>query len=155
MTWQTKDAGTLRTQTDITVRQAGVDRRILTARVMDGGVLRTVAQFADPLTVSVAPTLVAGATTSEFVESVTTGAATAQPDGGRAPFAYTWLRIAGAGGSASALTSATTTFSAPVAPFSAINATFQVTVTDDAGQTATGQVDAVFRNLGGSGGIFL
>lgn len=147
MALQIRDGGTLRTITDLTIRQAGVNRRIRTLQVLDDGVLRTVAQFADPLSANVSPSSVTGIEGDNSTVEVTTGLVTASPIGGRAPFSYSWARTSGVGSIDSAL-SASTRFSAFVDPFANENGTFQVTITDDAGQTATASVSANFTNRG-------
>lgn len=154
MAFQVQDAGTLRTITGMIVRQGGVNRQILTVRVMHDGVLRTVAQFSDPLSASASPVAVSGNIASEFADPVITNSATASPAGGRSPFTYQWVRISGNTALATNSTSATTAFSATVPPGEFRSAVFQVTITDAAGQSDTAQVTATFINDGEpSGGI--
>lgn len=141
------DAGTLRTITTLTAKQGGVERRIRTAKIQDGGALRTVAIFADPLTLSASPPIVSGAQSSAGAVLVNTASTIAIPAGGLAPYTYSWARTSGVG-SANSPTSATTNFSATIGPGTQ-SGDFRVTVTDSGGQTATADVSATFNNLGG------
>lgn len=145
MTLKVRNAGTLRTITRMTIRQAGVNRLIRTLKVMDGGVLRTVATFAPPLTVNASPSSVSGTVTSSGPTTVGTGPTTATPSGGIAPYTYLWTAL-GPYGAPNSPTNATTNFSATVDNGS-YNGTFRVTVTDSYGQTATDTVSATFNNL--------
>jgi len=145
-----RDAGTLRTITRGKAKAAGVLRDLREIKVMDGGVLRTVATFADPLFASASPTSVSGTQSSAGVIAVNTGFTTATPTGGRAPFTYFWAATSGVAALANTPTSATTNFRAEIGPGTSV-ATFRVTITDAVGQTATADVTATFNNLGGGG----
>lgn len=151
MTWQTLDAGVLRTFTEGFVRQAGVNRRLRTVQVMDDGVLRTVAEFVAPLSADINPTGASGSANNTSPVPVTTNQVTALPSGGRAPFTYAWAQILGSPATINNPSMATTSFTATPPPGETISATFQVTITDDTGQTATDTVLANFINFGGTG----
>lgn len=143
-----QDAGTLREIKRLTIREGGLNRRIRTLKVMHGGTLRTVAVFADPLTVTVSPTEVYGVQGSNSPVSVTTNQTTASPVGGLAPYTYAWSRTGGSEGTVNSPTMATTSFT-NVMGFGTVNADFTVTVTDAGGATASATVAATFENVGG------
>lgn len=144
-----QDAGTLRTITRGSVRVAGVTRALRTIKVMDGGVLRTVAVFADPLSVSISPSALAAF--AQENTTVTTDTASASPTGGLAPFTYAWTLQANGGGTAStanSASSATTSFTKTNVPLeTTYSDTWRVTVTDAVGQTATANIIASFTNF--------
>lgn len=149
MTFRIQDAGTLRTITKGTVRVAGINRPLKTIKVQDGGSLRLVATFADPLSVTAGGGLAAGASSS-----LTTNSVTATPSGGFAPYTYAWTLITNGGRNASTAgspTSATTTFTKTgLINGDSIDDTWRVTVTDSIGQTATADTTASFIYISGA-----
>lgn len=151
MTFKVQDAGTLRTITRAIFRQAGIDRQLKFARVYDGGTLRTVAVFAEPLTVAISPL---GVTVVGNSSTLTTGTVTASPTGGFAPYTYAWTRLTNGGGNpstASAPAAATTSFTKTgLAPEQDATDDWRVTVTDSAGTTATADTTAQFFYLTGA-----
>jgi len=144
------DAGTLRTARFLTAKAGGLDRRVRTAKVFDGSTLRTVAVFADPLTVTISPAEVSGTQGSNDPIPVTTNQASASPAGGLPPYSYAWTRVSGGVGAADTPAMASTFFTATIGPGSATS-TFRVTVTDSGGAPATADVVAEFNNVGGGG----
>ena len=150
MALKIQDAGTLREITRLYIRQSGVNRRIRTLKVMDGGTLRTVAVFADPLSVTASG--VSGTGTSSVV---TTNTTTATPSGGFGPYTYVWTRISAGAADPSTATSslsATTAFrKTGMAPGQFAQDFWRVTVTDSIGSTATADISATFfYSTGGS-----
>lgn len=149
MTFRIQDAGTLRTITKGTVRVAGINRPLKTIKVQDGGSLRLVATFADPLSVTAGGGLATGASSS-----LTTNSVTATPSGGFAPYTYAWTLITNGGRNASTAgspTSATTTFTKTgLINGDSIDDTWRVTVTDSIGQTATADTTASFIYISGA-----
>ena len=145
------DAGATRDITGLKVKQSGVIRNIRTIRVMDDGTLRTVAVFADPLTVNANDVSGSGAGTSGA--TVTTSQSLAAPSGGFGPYTYAWTLFSNSGGTAStALTpsSASTAFrKTNVGAESAVTDSWQVTVTDSVGSTASTIITAAFVNISG------
>ena len=146
-----KDAGTLRTISRLYIRQSGVNRRIRTLKVMDGGTLRTVAVFADALTVSAFN--VRGIDSSS---TVTTRETTATVSGGFGPYTYLWERVIAGGGDASTAatpTRASTAFTKTgMFPGQSSTDTWRVTVTDSTGATATTEISATFDYSTGATG---
>lgn len=135
-----KVAGAARTATRGYARIGGSDRRLTRAVGLSGGQVRTLAVFALPLTVSVTPVVV-GSGTGTTPQMVTTGAATATPSGGLAPYTYAWT----AGNTPSL---ASTTFSAFVPSNYTAQQPYTVTVTDAIGNTAQASGQASFVNIG-------
>lgn len=154
MTFQVLDAGTLRTISAGQVKVAGVMRPLRFIKAMDGGSLRTVATFIQPLTVSANDAGGNGDGTEGTTVS-TTIASTATPSGGLGPFTYAWTLIANGGGDASYAntpSAASTTFNKGNVPASQIYAdTWRVTVTDSLGSTATADITVTFRNISSGG----
>lgn len=150
MTMKIRAAGAVKTITAAKVRQSGVIRTIRTIKAMDDGILRTVAIFTTPLSASVSPTSVTGATSILKPTTVQTTPASASPIGGTGPYSYSWVRLSYIGGAAPTITapaSATTTFQQVSATnFATYTAVFRVTITDVFGQTATANVSASFYN---------
>lgn len=139
-----QDAGTLRTITKCTIRQAGIDRNIKTIKAMDGDVLRTVAKFADDLTVSAGNTF-----GSDEGPTSTTNPETATPSGGFSPYTYAWTLQASEGTASVANTpsSATTSFTKTNVPLGTVQTdTWRVTVTDSTGETAFTDIFAAFAH---------
>lgn len=135
-----QDAGTLRTITRGYARLAGVTRTLKTAKVMDGGVLRTVAIFASPLSLTASPAGAANTYESfgmPLPQTLTTDLITAIPAGGLAPFTYAWAYLSGDVFSVSHPTGAGTYFNYTFNAFGFRSATYRCTVTDSVGSTAT------------------
>ena len=149
-----RDSGTLREISRLYIRQSGVNRPIRTLKVLDGGTLRTVAVFADPLSVTASG--VSGNGTGTSSQTVTTTETTAIVSGGFAPYTYSWALFTNDGGTPSTAispSSASTRFQkASVAPDATWTDIWQVTVTDAVGGTATAAISAQFSNFnfGGS-----
>lgn len=148
-----KDAGTLRTIKKGYVKVGGVLRPIKRVLVNDNGTVRTVAVFADPLTVTASN--VSGTGNGSTGATAVTNTTTAAPAGGTAPYTYAWTLLTNGGGTASYATnpsSATTAFvKTGMAQSTSFTDTWRVTVTDANGETATAGVFAVFSN-GSTGG---
>lgn len=148
MTIQIRVSGELKTINSGSVKQSGVERTLRTIKVQDGGVLRTVAEFAPALSASASPSLVSAAAQSS---SLSTNATTVSPSGGRAPYSYAWTLISSSGGTSPVALNpslATTNFrKTGAAQGELYTATFRCTVTDDANQTATTNVSATFFNI--------
>ena len=152
MALQPRDAGTLQTITRGRARIGGVVRELREFFAMDGGVLRTVATFADLLTASASPTTVSGTQGSASPIAVNTTFTTATPVGGRAPFTYSWAQVTGSTAAANSPSMATTNFARTVAASTTDVTTFRCTVTDAVGQVAaTNTITATFTNTGGGG----
>jgi hypothetical protein len=134
------DAGTLRTITRGSTKLAGVTRTIKTVKVMDGGVLRTVAIFTGPLTAAASPPSATGAYGGSGAlppQTLTTDLVTAISSGGTAPLTYVWAYLSGDTFSVSHPTSAGTYFSHNFTSFGSRNGVYRCTVTDSLGLTAT------------------
>ena len=155
MAFRVQDSGAVRTAVNLRFRLAGVVRRARRVRVLDAGVLRQVAVFADPLSVT-APD-VTGRGTGLATNTVATPQITATPAGGFGPYTYAWVIVSNSGGTASVAVSpsnATTSFSKPnVAVGQVYTDTWRVTVTDSTGNTATDDVSVTFSNLSTGGGF--
>lgn len=156
MAFSVLDAGSVtRAITGVKVMEVETLRTILRAKVMDsdGTTLRTVASFADPLTVSISPAGVLGIANSSASVSVLSNSATATPAGGLAPFTYAWTIISDTNPSgtvsANSATAATSTFTMTNVPaFTTYTAVLRCTVTDAASQTAQDDIPAQFINDG-------
>lgn len=149
MSIRVQDAGTLRTLEGILAKQGGLVRDIRKVFVQHGGSLRTVAVFSEPLSASISPTEVSDDVTSGSPATVTAGPCTASPIGGTAPFTYAWVRTSGVG-TITAPTLATTSFQYTTPAGVTTTGTFQVTITDADGQTATDSIIATYTNFGGA-----
>jgi hypothetical protein len=79
---------------------------------------------------------------------VTTDPATVTPNGGLAPYTYSWVRLSGTYGTATIPTAATTTFYATPPSGSIQTSVFRCTVTDSLGSTATADVTVTFEEVG-------
>ena len=149
MSLKVQDAGTLRTITNLYIRTAGGNRRIRTLKVMVGGTLRTVATFADTMSVTVGGAV--GNAYGSGPANVTTNNTTAVVTGGFSPYTYAWSLVSNGGGTASTATnptSATTAFQKVNVPQDAsYTDVWQVTVTDAVGSTATAATSAQFSNF--------
>lgn len=146
-TFKALNSGTLRTITRAWVKQAGVLRRLKTAKVMDGGSLRTVGIFADPLTATVSGS--ASGTASGFsAATITTSSVTALPSGGQGPYTYAWAYLSGDTATILSPTQATTAFQRSANPGETLEGTFRCTVTDAYGSTATADATATFSHEG-------
>ena len=143
-----QDAGTPRTITRIRVKQAGVLRDVSVVTVRDGDTNRVV--FAGALEVN------AGFAYAEGPSStLTTNTTTANASGGIPPYSYQWVRTASTGtpSTASNAAMASTSFTKTNVPNGTLqNDTWQVTVTDAVGQTATDATIVGFSNTTTLGG---
>lgn len=156
MTISIVDSGSVtRTVTAMKAMDGGTLRNILRVKVMDadGTTLRTVASFADPLSVSISPAGVFGIANSAASVSVLSNSATATPAGGLAPFTYAWSVISDTNPSgtvsANSATAATSTFTMTNVPaYTTYTAVLRCTVTDAIGQTAYHEIDGEFINDG-------
>lgn len=131
----------------------GVDRVIQEMRVIDAaGTDRLVYSVAPPMSLSVAPSSVAGGTTGG---PAITDAATATPVGGIGPYTYVWTVIsydAAVSPTVNSPTSASTTFRQTGVPANdAVGAIFRCTATDSFSSTASANVSAYFYDY--SGGV--
>ena len=149
MAFTIPDGGTSRTITRAYVRQDGVTRAVKRIQVMDGGALRTVATFADAMSVTVGGAV--GNAYGSGPANVTTNNTTAVVTGGFSPYTYAWSLVSNGGGTASTATnptSATTAFQKVNVPQDAsYTDVWQVTVTDAVGSTATAATSAQFSNF--------
>lgn len=132
-----------------------VEREVLRIRRRGSdGADRVLWQKAATLSVNLNTDLVVGATLSEAPSNVQTSAVTATPEGGTAPFTYTWSQTGGDTAEILSPTSGVTAFRLlAVAPYAINMATFLVTVNDAYGNPAdSGEVTAQGSNLGPPGG---
>lgn len=150
------DAGSVtRTIASAKVMDGATLRTIQRVKVMDsdGTTLRTVAEFAPPLSLSISPLGVFGVANSGGSVSVTTLGATATPAGGVGPFTYAWTTTSDTNPSgtvsANSATSATSTFTMTNVPaYTTYTAVLRCTVTDAIGQTAFDEISGEFTNDG-------
>lgn len=153
MAMKIRVSGATETITVGKVQSGGVERRLKTWKVMDGGTLREVARFVDPLSLSSSPSTVSGVGYSNAPLTITTNATTASPVGGEGPYTYSWALVSSTGGDTPTINSpsfATTSFTQTNVTFpGGSTAVFRCTVTDSFGETATADVDAQFFNFGG------
>lgn len=106
------------------------------------------------LSATASPSDAYGATDAPGSPNVSTNAVTVTASGGRAPYTYSWAKTDGDTIAASAPSSATTAFVGSVPRNDSRQATFECTVTDAAGHSATSNaVFAIITNYGDSGGI--
>lgn len=110
----------------------GAWRTLAIGKAYVGGAWRDIADFVAPLSLEITPSFGAWTGTS----TVTTGAHTATPTGGLAPFTYAWVKLSGDAISITSPTHAVTTFSGNV-DSGDLTAVFRCTVTDSLGTTAT------------------
>lgn len=145
MTMKVQDAGTLRTITGMQVKQSGITRTIREVKVQDGGTLRTVAIFADPLTVSASDATGVSTTSTATADSVAT------PSGGFSPYTYAWANLTGTATIISGSATANPTFQETGLAIEETRlSTYRVTVTDDAGQTATDDITVSLSRISAS-----
>ena len=130
-------------------------RPVLRAKVMDadGVTLRTVAEFASPLSLSIFPAGLFGVANSSGDISVTTNSAVATPAGGLAPYTYAWTVLSDTNpdGAVTALSATSATTAARmtnVGAYETFDAVLRCTVTDAASQTAQDDIPAQFINDG-------
>ena len=144
------DAGVTRTITAGKVRVAGITRNLLSIKVMDGGTLRTVATFVQPMSVSLSASSVSGASQND---PIYTGSTTATPSGGKGPYSYAWTIQSFEGVESTALypSMSSTGFTKSVPDGDTETDVWRVTVTDSLGSTATATVSARFTNIPGGG----
>lgn len=138
-------AGAWKSAPSLKVIVGGVAKVATRTRVFASGAWRTGESFVRPLTATASRSTVG---VNGFTSYLVTPATTITPDGGIAPFSYSWARLSGEG-DALTPTSATTTFGAYVGEYSSTSGTFRCTVTDGDGATVTVDVTANFTNLGG------
>jgi hypothetical protein len=139
--------GAWRANTAIYARQAGAWRQLRSLKVFSGGAWRQVANFVDPLTLSVSPANVFGAGNGAYTQSVSSGFATATPAGGKAPYSYAWAMTDGDTSiTVNSATNATVTFSKTLAKFDVAYGTARCTVTDANGSTASANVTVTLTN---------
>lgn len=142
--------GSARAIAAMTLRIAGQSRAVRTVKLMDGGVLRTVYSSASPISLSVSPVIAAYSVASPVVSqpvSVT-------PAGGTGPYAYAWSLVSSTHPVTppvvDAPTFASTRFSQANVPIGDdFEAVFRCTCTDSLGNSATADVNVVFRRIGG------
>lgn len=139
--------GAWRDVTSAKVRVGGAWRDMATAEAYEGGAWREVLAFTTPLSVNVSPVSVIGE--REGAGEATTDPATATPTGGTAPYTYAWTKVSGGSITADTGLLASTTFSAILTNGQIITATFQCTVTDARGQTATDTVNVILESNSG------
>ncbi len=140
--------GAWRTLVSGEVFTGGQWRRIVNVEGFFNGVWWPVVTYQKPITVTVSPATVSGTRTSPLPSYgvVTSGASTATPSGGQAPFSYSWAPVSGSAQAASP-GSATTAFRAGLPPDTAETSVVKVTVTDSAGSTATANVTVNLTNI--------
>ena len=138
------DAGVTRTITRGTVKVAGIERSLKKIEVWDGGALRLVGKFADPMAVSANDVR-----TYDLPGSPANLYSTAVATGGFTPYTYAWMLITNGGGSASTASDpamATTTFEKTTVPGGpAVTDTWRVTVADATGETASADISVSFK----------
>lgn len=101
--------------------------------------------------ITVSPAGAGGGASSSSSITVYSSYVTVTPSGGTAPYSYSWSKVSGDAITANAPTSATTNFSANLAPGDFLSAVFKCAVTDAAGVSADSPtVNVTLRNLGGS-----
>ena len=134
MTIKTKDAGgVLQTITVAKIRDGATLRQLRAIKLWDGAVMRTVAQFVDPLTVTASPSSVSSLGSGS---TITSGSVTAIPSGGLAPYTYVWARTSGSA-TVNTPASAVTTFTETgMAADELRSNAFTCTVSDSSEQTA-------------------
>jgi hypothetical protein len=144
-------SGAPETIVDGAVQIAGVVRKLRTIKMLDGGVLRTLAVLSLPISLSA--NAVGGSVFSFPPADVTTDPSIALVAGGQGPFTYEWTLIASGGGNLPVITTpnvSTTTFVKPlVGPGLFYTDSFRCTVTDSLGETASADVTATYSNLQG------
>lgn len=144
MTLQIRQAGVWKEVQAAYVMTGGTLKRVVEIKGMAGGVLRSLAIFAPPLTVAISPSFASAVGNSG---TLTTNAVTASPTGGQGPFTYAWSVVSYEGTLpvVNSPATATTTFRQSGLSLEEDNdCTFRVTVTDSLGTTATANVSALF-----------
>jgi hypothetical protein len=143
MAFKVMDAGgVLRTITRMRVLDGANLRTIVRMKVMDSDdtTLRTVATFAQPLTLG-AVDVYQGAS-----QSILSGSSTATPVGGLGPYTYAWSYLSGTAMTVTGASAATATFTSPALdPGQSVFAHYRCTCTDSSGQTATKDITVVFE----------
>lgn len=116
------------------IHYLGARRRLQTIKQIRGGSLVTIASFIQPLTAS------ANDTNNSPAFGATTKASTCAVTGGVPPYSYAWVRLSGELATINSPSLASTTFSLGGEG----SATFQVTVTDGRGSTASDTMTATW-----------
>lgn len=151
MAMKVMDAGSvLRTITKYRVLEGASLRNILRMKVMDadGVTLRTVATFAQPLSLSISPSPVDGTGPGTEPATITSDLATASPSGGLGPYSYSWAYVSGDTVTITSPSSAATTFSREMVwPKQIATATVRCTCTDSSGQSATADLTVFLSNI--------
>lgn len=134
----------LRTITSLKIWDGGALRPLRTLKVLgtDGVSLVTVAGFAPPLSLEqpYGAVYVSGASAQ-----LASGPIQATPSGGVAPYTYSWGIVSGACTFTAPTSSVTSVNSPTLGAGDIANATVRCTCTDDAGQTATWDIDITFE----------
>lgn len=142
-------AGILKSVSTMRIRVNGGLKSISRVRLVTGSGTKIVESFGTALSVTVSPDEVSGSSRNK--PAATTGYATVTISGGREPYSILWTKIAGTGGGVGiegpALASARFTQPNP-GEARTDTATFQATVTDARGATATGTATATFYHIG-------
>jgi hypothetical protein len=134
MTMKIRDAGgVLQTITGAKIRDGATLRQLRAIKLWDGTIMRTVAQFVDPLTVTASPS---NLSTFGFDATITSASVSAVPAGGLAPYTYVWSRTSGAATINTPTIAATTFTETGMAADEFRTNTFTCTVSDSSGQTA-------------------
>ena len=98
------------------------------------------------LSASASASIVGGIGDGTSTQTVTSDPVTVTASGGTSPYTYSWVRQSGSTMSATAATSATTSFSRSLAVNGTASAVWRCTVTDAASATATVDVTADLSN---------
>lgn len=149
-------AGAWRSLTRAELYIGGKWRTVTRAEYWNGSSWKQAASFVPPLSVAVSPATASGSAMplKPQPQVVSTGALTATPSGGKAPFAYSWSIISHTGSLPSLGNSAvaSTIATATVAANTDQTAIAQVTVTDALGSTASATGTFSFSNHSQIGG---
>lgn len=129
-------------------------KNVARVSVLDGGVDRTVWDLSSSggdFEATVFPAVITGAAAVNGVTSVTTSEATASQSGATGSVTYSWAKTAGADSwTIERPRGAVTRFTATaVGATASQSATFTCTITDQAGRSATADVNVEVTNYGG------
>lgn len=138
-------AGAWRSLTSGEVYVDGAWRRLSRVEVYNGA-WKTADKFLLPVSASASPAEPNVSAWSSGSATLTTST-TVTPSGGMAPYTYSWAKLSGSG-SVSPTNTATTNFTATVAPGVFTSGVFRCTVTDSLGGSAFVDVTASFENFG-------
>ncbi|NQX95303.1 MAG: hypothetical protein HRT64_10380 [Erythrobacter sp.] len=121
-------------------------REIKSARAYVGDQWRDVLSFISDLSASASPTTVGGAVQGSGI--ATTPSVTVTPNGGLAPYTYSWERVGVGAASINSPASAVTSFSRFLNDGESAQEAFRCTVTDNQNTQVSVDVTATFASLG-------